>query len=229
MESLFNYIRKMAADVEPKPKSKSENKIRKILIFFKDVGESLTTEEDRSLEENFQWVQYSVIFTKGEKFYLFRSPLSPDGEKFKDPEVLESDSGGKEGPTADISSDEVIRMFPKILKGGPVLQYDKLNDKIGIDESDVTYFDAGRKTPGGPKFTVEEFKKVFYPKEDDKGKLQYYYIVFSVHQEKVGPDGTSVPPLSNVEKVKEENPAAEAIKNAPEPVKNAIYRRYLND
>lgn len=195
MKSISDYIRKIAADIDP---DKKKYKLEKIQIGFKaePIGQSLTMEKDKSKQENFQWVQYAVTFSKGGKYYLFRAEMNPDGESFKEPassaEIYETDSQGlTENPTTDLIPADAIRAFPSILKGGPVLQYEALKEKTGIGKSDVTYWDMGKKTPGGPKFSVEKFKDVFYPKKNEKGEIEGYYIVFSTKREKKFPNGES--------------------------------------
>jgi hypothetical protein len=107
-------------------------KIEGIRIFFsapapkEPSSETLTIDKDVSMEANFQWISYQVLFssTVGEeapKYYIYDIGLDTDGtEKFPD-KVFESDSDwsgkNKNSPTRDISPGEVRRLFPKVLKG----------------------------------------------------------------------------------------------------------------
>jgi len=187
MESLAEYIRRIGADVDP------EYKIAKIKIFFKaEVGQSLTVEDDKSEEKNFQWIQYSVIFSKGDddQYYLFRSPVSPDGSELLGGEVFESDSNGENLKKADLTKDEVITAFPGILKGAPELLYKNIKKKTGLRKEDVTYYN--QVGAGVKNFSVEEFERTFF---------KDFYIVFSEKKEKKRPDGT---PVKYVHSPKEE-------------------------
>lgn len=176
MESLAEYIRRIGADVDP------EYKIAKIKIFFKaEVDQSLTIEEDKSEEKNFQWLQYSVIFSKDDQYYLFRSPISPDGSELLGGEVFESDSNGEDLKRATINKNDVITAFPGILKGAPELLYKNIKRKTGLRKEDVTYYN---QVGGGVKdYSVENFEKTFF---------KDFYIVFSEKQEKKRPDGKPV-------------------------------------
>jgi len=187
MESLAEYIRRIGADVNPE-----KLQLRKIKIFFKAPvlkeapEEALTKEDDTSQEANFQWVQYSIIFSKGEQYYLFRSPIDPSGSKLTGGEVFKSDSRGENLEKSDITKNEVLTAFPEILKGEPKLVYKSpdavgIKNKTNLKEDDVTYYN---QVGGGiDDYSVEEFGKTFF---------QDYYIVFSVSKEKKRPDGRPV-------------------------------------
>jgi len=176
MKSVAGYIRRFAAEVDP------EYKIGKIKIFFKaEVGTSLTIEQDATEEKNFQWVQYSIIFSKGDQYYLFRSPLSPDGSELLGGEVFKSDSNGENLKKADITKDDAITSFPRILKGTPELIYNKIRNKTGLRREDVTYYN--QVGSGVKDYSVEEFERDFF---------KNFYIVFSEKKEKKRPDGKLV-------------------------------------
>jgi hypothetical protein len=176
MESLAEYIRRIGADVD------LEYKIAKIKIFFKaEVGQSLTVEEDTTEEKNFQWVQYSIIFSKGDQYYLFRSPISPDGTELLGGDVFESDSSGEDLKKATLTKNEVITAFPGILKGSPELIYKDIKRKTGLRKEDVTYYN--QVGAGVKDYSVEEFERTFF---------KDFYVVFSEKKEKKRPDGKPV-------------------------------------
>lgn len=176
MESLAEYIRRIGADVD------SEYKIAKIKIFFKaEVGQSLTVEKDTTEEKNFQWVQYSVIFSKDDQYYLFRSPISPDGTELLGGDVFESDSRGENLKKATLTKNEVITAFPGILKGSPELIYKDIKRKTGLRKEDVTYYN--QIGAGVKDYSVEEFERIFF---------KDFYVVFSEKKEKKRPDGKPV-------------------------------------
>jgi len=176
MESLAEYIRRIGADID------SEYKIAKIKIFFKaEVGHSLTIEEDTTEEKNFQWIQYSVIFSKGDQYYLFRSPVSPDGTELLGGEVFESDSNGENIKKSTLTKNEVITAFPGILKGSPELLFKGIKRKTGLRKEDVAYYN--QIGAGVKDYSVEEFERTFF---------KDYFIVFSEKKEKKRPDGKSV-------------------------------------
>jgi len=191
--SLHNFIRKIAEIADP------EYKIAKIKIFFKaEVDKSLTVETDKSEEKNFQWIQYSVIFSKGDQYYLFRSPISPDGTELLGGEVFKSDSLGENLERTEITKNEVITSFPGILKGAPELIYKNIQKKTGLKKEDVIYYNqVGASVKD---YSVEEFQRTFY---------KDFYIVFSEKKEKRRPDGKIVkyvhPPAD--EEKSEEKPA----------------------
>lgn len=202
MKSLSEYLRRMAEDIDPK------FKIAKIKIFFKaEVGKSLTVEKDRSTEKNFQWLQYSVIFSKGDQYYLFRSPISPDGTELLGGEVFKCDSLGENLERSDVTKDEVITSFPGILKGAPELLYNNIRKKTGLKKEDVIYYN---QTGTGVKdFSVEEFERTFF---------KDYYIVFSEKKEKKRPDGKIVK-LEHPPKEEEEKSEKVPKEEKPEPEK----------
>lgn len=172
MNSIFTEnIRKIAGIIKESPERDKLFHIEDVKIFFsapkpsKPTLDSLTNRPDTSMRENFQWVDYQILFKvmdrKGNdpKYYIYDMPLSTDGTKKSSVDfIYDSDSNWNPEkikskiPTEDkITTGDVIRSFPKILKG-PSLDPDKYAQTVYVntDKSDM-----------GKTYSAQEFKKLF--------------------------------------------------------------------
>ena len=80
MRSVTDLLRKIAEEIKTPEKFKSHE----VRVFFSAPGlNSLKTKRDPSLSEsaNFQWTALWLYFFKGEKYYIYRLTLTPDGKK----------------------------------------------------------------------------------------------------------------------------------------------------
>lgn len=157
MISLSEHIRRFAHIII----SQKDYEIEEIKIFFsapdphRPSSETLTIEEKKPGEANFQWIAYQVLFTKNDNYYIYSLPLSPNGEAKLPDKVFESDSNwsskNKDRPTRDATPGDIKRSFPKLLKG-PDLHPPKDIQTIYINTD---------KSDRGEPYSSQEFKRLF--------------------------------------------------------------------
>jgi len=138
----------------------SDYNIEGIKIFFsapdpdKGTDETLTIAPDKFAEANFQWIDFQVLFSKeGEEpqYYIYSSPLNPNGSLRAPDKVFESDSdwspANKNKPSKDVTPGEAKRLFPHVLKGPDLFsKYQTVYINTSSDDKGGTYsskeFDA---------------------------------------------------------------------------------------
>jgi hypothetical protein len=199
------------SDMEPK------YHVEDIKIIFSAPDPEKTTseqtltinEKDPSKEQNFQWINYLVLFSvtkdKDVNYYIFKMPLNTNGSERGPNMVFDSDSTWSEKnvktgiPTRDITPGEVKIKFPEILKGPnlhPKQQVGYINDlSESVPKSVVP---SKPLVPGEPKLPVlkesgsvhvkpyssEEFKRLF--------NNNFYVVVNPKSKELKNPFGKSI-------------------------------------
>jgi hypothetical protein len=173
-----------------------KKKVAGIKIFFSAVNpkkadaKTITIEEDKSKEANFQWVAYQLLFSTGDEdptYYIYNSDLTPDGSDKGLFKVFKSDSNwsadNKNNPerTGEFSPSNVRRMYPELLKGPNLTNPEKYSHDAGgftvsyvnIDESDK-----------GTSYSTDKFKKFF--------DNEFYVVLNPNKNELKNPFGVSV-------------------------------------
>ena len=175
LEIISDFLRKAAGIVE-KTDSKNKLHIEGIRIAFSapnpkhpPAEESLTKDKEKFAEANFQWSKFQILFTiepSMEKYYIYSTPLNPEGTS-KDPDIVfDSDSkwgGNSTIPSNDYTTGDIIRAFPKILRGPDLKNSEKYGQTVYVnsDKSDKAHV-----------YSSQEFKNLF---DND------FYIVLNVH------------------------------------------------
>lgn len=173
---LSDYLRKIA--------EKADYRIEGVKIFFsapkpeRPGSETLNIKEDVSKEANFEWIAYQVLFTKGgSDYYIYSIDLHPDGREKGPAIVFESDSDwsgeNKDNPSKDISSGDIKRAFPQLLKGPDLTPFKKAQTiYVNVHSSDK-----------GKSYSGEEFKKFF---DND------FYVVLDKGKDLKNPFGKTI-------------------------------------
>jgi hypothetical protein len=181
LETVSGYIRKISGEVEKSEKRKKMH-IEGIKVFFRapnpkhpSTEESLTKEEEKFTEANFQWVAYQTLFTlepEMENYYIYNTPLEPQGDGKEPAKVFDSDSKwsgtSKGSPSTDYTTGDVIRAFPELLKG-PLLPRE---GNIGPEKFGQTTYINVSSDDKGHVYSSKEFKQFF---DSD------FYVVLNPH------------------------------------------------
>jgi hypothetical protein len=175
LESISGFLRKISGQAE-KTDRKEKLHVEGIRIAFSapnpkhpPTEETLTKDKETFAEANFQWSKLQVLFTvepNMEKYYIYSTPLNPEGTS-KSPDIIfDSDSkwgGNNTIPSNDYTTGDVIRAFPKLLKGPNLKDTEKYGQTtyVNTDKSDKAHV-----------YSSQEFKKLF---NSD------FYIVLNPH------------------------------------------------
>jgi len=163
-DSISNFVRKIAGDIEQTSR-KNKLHIEGIRIAFSapnpknpPTEETLTKDKETFAEANFQWVKFQVKFTVEpdmEKYYVYSTPLNPEGTSKSPDIVFNSDSkwgGNNTVPSNDYTTGDIIRAFPRLLKGPNLKDTEKFSETVYVntDKSDKAHV-----------YSSQEFKKLF--------------------------------------------------------------------
>ena len=136
--------------------------------------ETLTLEKEKSMEANFQWSSYSVLFTDSEMgWYVYKTELDPWGTKMSGTqEIIGSDSKWQlhRDEKVEITAQEIERAFP-------LLREPDLHPKTQVNYMNIHQSDKGHW------YSSEEFKKYF---DND------FYVMINKDKSLVNPFGKIV-------------------------------------
>ena len=157
MELLSDRIRLFARLIT----GAEDFEVEEIKVFFdapdphRPNSETLNIEENKPGEANFQWIAFQTLFTKGDNYYIYNTPLEPNGSGKAPDKVFESDSNwsskNKDRPSREVSTGDIKRAFPKLLRGP---------DLIPPKDMQTVYINTD-KSDKGSSYSSQEFKRLF--------------------------------------------------------------------
>ena len=175
MYSVAEVLRKIAGAAE-KTDRKNKLHIEGIRIAFSapnpkhpPTEETLTKDKESFAEANFQWSKLQVLFTiepEMENYYIYSISLNPEGTSKPPDIVFDSDSkwgGSSKVPSNDYTTGDIIRAFPKLLKGPNLKNTEKFGQTVYVntDKSDKAHI-----------YSSQDFKRLF---DSD------FYVVLNPH------------------------------------------------
>lgn len=163
MKTVPQYLRNVAQSIMG---AKKGPEIEEIKIYFsapdphRPSTKTLTLESEKMDEANFYWRQYAILFTDAkEDWHIYLIPLHPWGEKKPGgEEVIQSDSlwSVKRDETPSLTSKEVEKLFPEILKGP------ELFPSRGYQVSYINSHKSDKKEDYSPEEFRRNFDNTFY-------------------------------------------------------------------
>lgn len=200
LRSIHEHIRKFASYVPieaaekvpiKKDPAKGALSLHAVKISFSapptSSTETLTIDKNKAFEANFQWMKYSLSLSDKTKtiWLSYITGLDAWGTRQKGTEevVATNDRGIlQKGDPVDFTSQQIEKMFPKLLGEKPNLEPD-------LPEGMITYINAHKKDKG-KEYTPGEFRKKFEETLTENGTN--FYILISKSNELKTPFGKVV-------------------------------------